>query len=77
MSTGWLAATWAVARRPHLWSTALAATWVMRSRRDGRSAQPYLRFRMTTQYGDADHRPAAADVVEYLEWLRRWRGGIR
>jgi hypothetical protein len=23
-----------------------------------------------TQYGDADHRPEAADVVSYLTWCR-------
>ena len=35
----------------------------------------YLRFRLVTQYGDADHRPEPADVVNYLAWCRRWDNG--
>jgi hypothetical protein len=31
----------------------------------------YLRFRMITQYGDPDHRPVPADVLNYLTWCKR------
>jgi hypothetical protein len=27
---------------------------------------------MLTQYGDPDHAPVPADVVDYLVWCRRW-----
>lgn len=37
----------------------------------------YLRFRLITQYGDADHRPEAADVVNYLAWCRQWNSENR
>ena len=40
----------------------------------------WMRFRMETQYGDAAHRPAARDVVAWLEWARanaRHAGGGR
>lgn len=30
----------------------------------------YLRFRLQTQYGDADRIPEPDDVVSYLEWCR-------
>jgi hypothetical protein len=30
----------------------------------------YVRFRMLTQYGDNEHDPDAADVVNYLSWCR-------
>lgn len=32
----------------------------------------YLRFRLITQYGDPNHRPEPADVVNYLAWCRQW-----
>jgi hypothetical protein len=32
----------------------------------------YLRFRMVTQYGDADRPPEPTDVVAYLTWCRDW-----
>jgi hypothetical protein len=68
-----------VARRPSLWPTAI--------RQLGRLATPgwwrhppflplppadYLRFRLQTQYGDAEAAPKAADIVSYLMWVRRW-----
>ena len=30
----------------------------------------YLRFRLVTQYGSADHRPEPADVLNYLAWCK-------
>jgi len=30
----------------------------------------YLRFRLETQYGDADHPIEPADIVAYLRWCR-------
>ena len=33
----------------------------------------YLRFRLQTQYGDADHAPEPADLVTYLRWCRSFR----
>jgi len=33
----------------------------------------YLRFRLLTQYGDADRQPAAEDVVSYLRWCRDYQ----
>lgn len=67
----------AVAGRPRLWSTA----W----RQARRTARPgwwrrapflpvpggeYLRFRTVTQYGDPDHPPVPADVLNYLTWCK-------
>jgi hypothetical protein len=37
----------------------------------------YFRFRMLTQYGDADHAPEPADVVAYLHWCRSYRAVLR
>jgi len=69
----------ALARRPGLWPTAL--------RQARRTAPPgwwkhrpflpvpageYLRFRLLTQYGDADATPDPADTISYLEWCRAW-----
>ncbi|MGD9996646.1 MAG: hypothetical protein AB7L17_06885 [Ilumatobacteraceae bacterium] len=34
-------------------------------------APEYLRFRLITQYGDADHQPVPADVLNYLLWCKR------
>lgn len=70
----------AVVRRPDLWPTAV--------RQARRTAMPgwwrrapflpvpggeYLRFRLQTQYGDADARPDPKDTITYLEWCRSWR----
>jgi hypothetical protein len=79
MSRGLLAVGWAVLRRPDLWTTAL--------RQARRTAAPgwwrhrpflpvptddYLRFRLLTQYGDADAAPEPRDAITYLEWCRDW-----
>ncbi|MAT05738.1 MAG: hypothetical protein CL424_11935 [Acidimicrobiaceae bacterium] len=73
---------WAVARRPDLWPTA--------ARQARRTAPPgwwkhrpflpmpsgdYLRFRLTTQYGDPAAAPDPADTISYLEWCRAWDRG--
>ena len=70
-----------VARRPHLWMTAIHQTW--RIRRTGWYRKPpflpvpdssYLRFRLHTAYGDGDgQQKIPIDVVTYLEWCRNWR----
>ena len=78
----WGAVAAALARRPHLWLTALRQS--VRLAPDGwwrggthlpLPDPAYLRFRMVTQYGDAAHDPDPADVVSYLEWCRASRIG--
>lgn len=78
--TGFLAAAVAVARRPGLWPTAVRQAVVLAPERwwARRPFLPlpdrrYLRFRLVTQYGDADHPPVARDVVDYLVWCQRMR----
>lgn len=69
----------AVAKRPDLWVTGLRQGWRMVPvgwwRRRPFLPVPtreYLRFRLLTQYGDADARPPAGDVVAYLEWCKQY-----
>lgn len=73
---GWLASGLAIARRPHLWGTALRTA--VRTTRRGWWRRPpflplpdreYLRFRAETQYGEPGP-PVPEDVVSYLEWCR-------
>lgn len=68
----------AVARRPRLWPVAVRQ--LRRTAPVGWWKRPpflpvpngdYLRFRLVTQYGSADHRVVPADVVSYLEWCAR------
>jgi hypothetical protein len=33
----------------------------------------YIRFRLVTQYGSADHHIEAADVLNYLSWCKLHR----
>ncbi|MCU1393010.1 MAG: hypothetical protein JWM34_1438 [Ilumatobacteraceae bacterium] len=75
----WLRVGVAVAARPGLWRT--AARQVRRTAPPGWFRRPpflpvptgeYLRFRLTTQYGDVDHRPEPVDVINYLSWCRAW-----
>ena len=78
MTAGWWRhAALAVAARPALWP--IAVVQVMRLAAPGwwRRWPPlpepdpaYLRFRLQTQYGDADRDPVPADVITYLEWCR-------
>jgi hypothetical protein len=69
----------AVLRRPTLWPTAVRVSRRTATRGWWRRAPflpvpsgDYLRFRMITQYGDADRQPEAADVLAYLAWCREW-----
>jgi hypothetical protein len=67
---------WAVARRPRLWAVALSLVppgWWRRRPYLPVPSRDYLAFRMETQYGRADARPDAGDVVAYLEWCRTMR----
>lgn len=73
----WWRVTLAVLARPALWLTAMGQ--VLRLARPGwwRRWPPvpapdaaYLRFRLQTQYGDADREPDPRDVVAYLHWCR-------
>jgi hypothetical protein len=73
----------AVARRPRLWATALRQVFVLAApgwwRRRPFLPLPdpdYLRFRLVTQYGDADHAMEAGDVVTYLLWCRAYRHAL-
>lgn len=69
----------AVAARPTLWRTAVRQLLVLAPpgwwREPPRLPLPdpaYLRFRMQTMYGDADHEPEPDDLVTYLRWCRAW-----
>jgi hypothetical protein len=73
----------AVARRPHLWATAVRQA--RRTARPGWWRRPpflpvperdYLHFRLVTQYGGTDEPPAPGDVVDYLEWCREWERSL-
>lgn len=75
----------AVASRPRLWPVAIA-TGRRLVPRDWWRRFPYLpvpdaaywRFRMHTAFGEAaEDRPAAGDVVEFLEWCQRTRAWRR
>lgn len=63
----------AVARHPELWVVALRQAGRLRAPGRIGPAPEYLAFRMVTQYGRADHRPVADDVIGYLRWCRQWR----
>ena len=69
-----------VAARPRLWFTALRQYRAALPRRwwARRPFLPippgdYVRFRLVTQYGSADHRIEAADVLNYLSWCKLHR----
>jgi hypothetical protein len=68
----------AVAARPRLWTTAVRQWWRMVPTSWWRHrpflpvpSSDYLHFRMVTQYGTAQRRPDAADVLNYLAWCKR------
>jgi hypothetical protein len=80
----WLRVVGAVIRRPRLWMTALRQMYLMAApgwyRRRPFLPVPggaYLRFRLVTQYGDANHRPEPVDVVNYLAWCKQWNNDNR
>ena len=77
--SSWVRVAAAVVARPSLWPTALrqmrrtaAPGWYRRRPFLPLPAGEYLRFRLVTQYGDAEHRPEPADVINYLSWCRAW-----
>jgi hypothetical protein len=69
-----------IAGHPSLWLTAFHQLRVSLPRRWW-SRPPflpvppaaYMRFRVQTQYGSADHRIEAADVLNYLSWCKLHR----
>lgn len=73
-----------VARRPSLWATALHQVRLLAVPGWWRSWPPlpapdpaYVRFRLSTAYGDAAGPLRADDVVSYLSWCRAERAGER
>ena len=75
----WWPAVVAVLRHPSLW--AVAVTQVLRLAVPGWWRRPpflplpdpaYLRFRMSTAYGDPNRAPEPEDVVTYLHWCKSW-----
>jgi hypothetical protein len=70
----------AVVRRPSLWRTGLSQWrrttppgWWRRRPFLPAPSGDYLRFRLTTQYGDHNHRVDPEDVMNYLAWCRAQR----
>lgn len=68
-----------LAPRPKLWPIAMTqlvrltpAGWWRRRPFLPLPDAAYLRFRMQTAYGDADHEPEPADLVAYLQWCRQF-----
>jgi len=84
-SARWIVrAATAVLVHPGLWWTALMQLLVLASPGWWRHWPPvprpdaaYLGFRLQTAYGDPEHEPEPADVVDYLKWCRRMRGLAR
>ncbi len=69
-----------VAMRPRLWFTALRQfragvplRWWARRPFLPLPPADYVRFRLITQYGSADHRIEAVDVLNYLSWCKLHR----
>jgi hypothetical protein len=67
----------AVVRHPSLWWTGLVQVRRLAPRGWWRRPpflpvpdKAYLRFRLQTMYGDAEHPPEPADVLTYLRWCR-------
>jgi hypothetical protein len=70
---------WAVARRPHLWGIAVREVvrhtpsgWWRRSPWLPVPDTDWVRFRQTTATGNPDAPLDPDDVVEWLEWARRF-----
>lgn len=80
MSVRWFGrAGAALAARPDLWATALvqvlrlaAPGWWRRWPPAPFPDRAYLRFRLQTQYGDAEREPEPSDLVAYLHWCRSY-----
>jgi hypothetical protein len=71
------AASRAVIRRPDLWWTALVQLrrlapdgWWRRAPFLPLPDPEYLRFRLVTMYGDAEHPPDVEALRTYFEWCR-------
>ena len=69
-----------IAIRPSLWATAwrqyrsaLPRRWWKRRPFVPIPPADYVRFRLQTQYGDADHHIATVDVINYLLWCKLQR----
>ena len=64
----------AVACRPGLWPVAVRQAWRHSRRRSGppRPSGDWIRFRVLTATGSDDGAVRPEDVVEYLEWCRRF-----
>lgn len=67
----------ALARRPTLWFTALRqwrrttpTGWWRRRPFLPIPSGDYMRFRLVTQYGAADHHAEPPDVLNYLAWCK-------
>ena len=76
-SSGAMGVVGAVTARPGLWPAALrqlirlaAPGWWRRAPFLPLPPAGYRRFRLLTQYGDAEAVPTASDIVHYLEWCR-------
>lgn len=72
--------TGSVVTNPRLWVTAwrqyrlsLPRRWWARRPFLPLPPGDYVRFRLQTQYGTADHRIAAVDVLNYLSWCKLHR----
>jgi hypothetical protein len=70
--------------RPRLILHLVRAAWAFRAR--GWYMRPpflplpprsYLRWRMETAYGDADHTPDAREIARYVVWSTRMRQLMR
>jgi hypothetical protein len=69
----------AVLRRPSLWRVAARQAvrlvppgWWRRTPYVPVPSPEYVRFRLLTQYGDAEHAIEPSDVVNYLRWCAAW-----
>ena len=78
MSPVWVARAFlAVLFRPGLWAIAVvqllrlaAPGWWRRWPPIPLPDPAYLRFRLQTQYGDANREPEPADLLTYLHWCK-------
>lgn len=76
--------TWAVLRRPRLWGEAVRTVGAMTTRGWWKSKPflprpdpAYMAWRMATAYGSESAKATAKDIVDYLEWRRRFRASTR
>ena len=74
----------AVATRPYLWITAASAVrrlvphrWWTRAPFLPLPHRDYVRFRLLTAVGsDADAAAEPSDLIQWLEWCRRWPAAV-